>query len=68
MGKFKPSDYSIKNALCERYSSIYVGDNYVMKDHGDYVEVNIDANNEKQHISFDVYYDDEGRITSIKQH
>ena len=39
---FKPSEYSIENAIKEavRYNGgIYVGDNYVTKDHGDYIEV-----------------------------
>ena len=48
MGTFKPSTYEIRNAIMEaaRYQGgIYVGDNYVMKDHGDYIEVNVDANN-----------------------
>lgn len=49
MGNFKPSRYDIKNALMEatRYDGIYVGDNYVTKDHGNYIEVNIDADNAK---------------------
>ena len=67
---FKPSNYDIKNAILDtmRYGDVYVGDNYVMKDHGDYVEVNIDANNAKGHISFDVYYDSNGRITRVVRH
>jgi hypothetical protein len=70
MGYFRPSDYDIKNALMEigRYESIYVGDNYVMKDHGDYVELNIDADNEKGHISFDLYFDDNGKLVSWNEH
>ena len=54
MGKFRPSDYQIENALMEvaRYDGIYVGNNFVMKDHGDYVEINIDADNDKGHISY----------------
>lgn len=31
--------------------------------HGDYIEVNIDADNPKDHISFNIYYDESGRIT-----
>ncbi len=71
MSKFKPSDYTIKNAVREaaRYGGgIYVGDSYVMKDHGDYIQVNVDADNSKGHISFDVYYDENGRITRVEQH
>ncbi|WP_434309852.1 hypothetical protein [Hominifimenecus sp. rT4P-3] len=71
MGKFKPSDYSIENAIKEaaRYQGgIYAGDNYVMKDHGDYIEVHVDADNAKGHISLDIYYDEEGRITKIIPH
>lgn len=67
---FKPSRYTIENAIREaaRYDGIYVGDHYVMKDHGDYIEVNIDAENKKEHISFDLYYDKEGNITKIVKH
>lgn len=67
---FKPSSYSITNAIQEavRYEGIYVGDNYVMKDHGDYIEVNVDADNKKGHISFNVYYDRDGKITRVEKH
>jgi hypothetical protein len=53
MGYFKPSKYTIENALKEatRYDGIYVGDNFVTKDHGDYIEVCIDADNAKGHVS-----------------
>ncbi len=71
MSYFKPSDYSIKNAVQEaaRYNGgIYVGSNYVMKDHGSYVEVNVDANNSKGHVSFNVYYDSDGKITKVIPH
>ncbi len=57
MGKFKPSEYTLKNAINEaaKYNgNIYVGDNYITKDHGDYIEVNIDEDNTKGHISFDI--------------
>ena len=53
MNYFKPSKYSIENAIMEiaRYTGgIFVGDEYTMKDHGDYVEINIDADNEKGHV------------------
>lgn len=68
---FKPSRYSIENAIKEatRYNGgIYVGDNYVTKDHGDYIEVNIDAENPKGHISLNIYYDSTGSITKIVPH
>ena len=70
MNNFKPSNYSIENAIKEaaRYDGIYVGDNYVMKDHGNYIQVNVDANNGKGHISFDVFYDDSGRIIRVDPH
>lgn len=70
MGKFRPSEYSIENAIKEaaRYKGIYVGDNYVTKDHGDYIEVNVDAENGKRHISYNIYYDDNGNIINIVQH
>ena len=69
--KFKPSEYSIEKAIKEaaRYNGgIYVGDNYVTKDHGDYIEVNIDADNPKGHISFNIYYDGDGKITKVVPH
>ena len=40
----------------------------VTKDHGDYIEVNIDADNKKGHISFDIYYDADGKITRVVPH
>ena len=70
MNYFKPSEYTIKNAILDtiRYGDVTIGDNYVFKDHGDYVEVNVDADNDKGHISFDVYYDSNGKITRIVSH
>ncbi len=70
MSYFKPSSYSIENALREaaRYDGIYVGDNYVTKDHGDYIEVNIDADNSKGHVSYNIYYDASGNITRVTKH
>ena len=69
---FKPSQYQIKNAIMEaaRYDGgIYVGDNFVTKDHGDYIEVNIDAdNNNKGHISYDLYFDDSGQLIRWEKH
>lgn len=70
MGYFKPSSYQIENALKEvtRYEGIYVGDNYVMKDHGDYIEINIDADNAKGHVSYDLYFDEKGKLVRWEQH
>ncbi len=70
MSYYKPSNYSIENAIKDamRYDSVFVGDNYVMKDHGTHVQVNVDANNSKGHISFDVFYDSDGRITRVEKH
>ena len=70
MGKFKPSSYDLKNALNEvsRYDGIYVGDSYITKDHGDYIEICIDANNSKGHISYDLYFDDNGKLTKWERH
>ena len=68
---FKPSQYQIKNAImeAERYDGgIYVGDNFVTKDHGDYIEVNIDADNNKGHISYDLYFDDSGQLIRWEKH
>lgn len=71
MGKFKPSRYTIENAIKEaaRYNGgIYVGDNYVTKDHGDYIEICIDADNAKGHISFDLYFDEDGKLIKTVPH
>lgn len=71
MSYFNPSRYTIENALNEimRYESgIYVGDTYVTKDHGDYIEICIDANNSEGHISFNLYFDDEGKLTRWEKH
>ena len=70
MKKFRPSSYDIKNALMEiyRYEGIYVGDNFITKDHGDYIEICIDADNDKQHVSYDLYFDDDGNLIDWKKH
>lgn len=70
MGYFKPSNYQIENAIMEaaRYDGIYVGDNYVTKDHGDYIEVNFDADNDKGHVSYDLYFDENGNLTRWEKH
>lgn len=71
MGYFKPSKYTIENAIMEatRYDGgIYVGDNYVTKDHGDYIEVCIDADNSKGHVSYDLYFDDNGKLIRWEKH
>ena len=70
MAKYSPSSYTIRNALLEaaRYDGIYVGDNYVTKDHGDYIEINIDADNDKGHVSYDLYFDDDGRLVRWEKH
>ena len=67
---WRPSSYTIELALKEvtRYDGIYVGDNYVTKDHGDYIEVNIDADNAKGHVSYDLYFDDNGNLTRWEKH
>lgn len=70
MGYFRPSNYQIKNALNEvcRYEGIYVGDNYIIKDHGNYVEINIDADNAKGHVSYDLYFDGNGKLERWEEH
>ncbi|MCE5188354.1 MAG: hypothetical protein LLF75_04135 [Eubacteriales bacterium] len=70
MGYYKPSQYTIESALKEvaRYDGIYVGDNYVTKDHGDYIEINIDAGNDKGHVSYDLYFDENGRLIRWEKH
>lgn len=71
MGYMKPSEYSIENAIMEsaRYNGgIYVGDGYITKDHGDYIEVSIDCDNPKGHDSIDLYFDENGKITRAVPH
>lgn len=70
MGKFKPSSYDLEKALKEvsRYDGIYIGDNYVMKDHGNYIEVCIDADNSKQHVSYDLYFDENGKLSTWEKY
>lgn len=70
MSNFKPSNYQIENALKEvaRYDGIFVGDNYITKDHGDYIEINIDADNIKGHVSYNLYFDDNGNLVKWKKH
>ena len=71
MGKFKPSEYDISRALKEvaRYNGgIFVGDNYVTKDHGSHIEINIDAKNGKGHVSYDLYFDDNGNLVDWVPH
>lgn len=70
MGYFKPSRYTIENALREvaRYDGIYVGDNYVTKDHGAYIEINIEDNNGKGHVSYNLYFDEAGKLKDWIKH
>lgn len=70
MSNFKPSNYQIENALKEvaRYDGIFVGDNYITKDHGDYIEINIDADNIKGHVSYNLYFDDNGNLVNWEKH
>ena len=39
-----------------------------MKDHGDYVEMNIGADNDKGHVSYDLYFDSDGKLSSWDKH
>lgn len=70
MSRWSPSNYTIEQAIKEaaRYDGIYVGDNYVTKDHGDYIEVNIDADNFKGHVSYDLYFDENGHLDHWESH
>ena len=57
---WNPYDYSLENQLSDmlRYGDVYASDDgTVMKDHGDYVEMNFPSDNEKGHISYDYYND-----------
>lgn len=56
---FKPSNYTLENAIMDapRYGGdIYVGDGYLMRAHAGYVQTNIDADNDRGHISVDYDY------------
>ncbi len=70
MSKWRPSSYTIEQAIKEatRYDGIYVGSNYVTKDHGDYIEVCIDADNPKGHVSYDLYFDENGHLDHWEAH
>lgn len=77
MAYFRPSKYTVEQALKDmlvsensHYSAgdIVVGDNYVMKDHGDYVQVNIDADTPKGHVSYDLYFDERDRLVRWEKH
>lgn len=71
---FKPSNYTIENALKEilqgHFSAgdIVVGDNHVMKDHGDYIQINVDANTSKGHVSYDLFFDENDRLIRWEKH
>ena len=70
MGYFKPSEYDIEKALQEvyHYEGIYAGDNFTIKDHGEYVEIHIDADNEKGHVSYRLYFDEDGKLSKWIPH
>ena len=67
---FRPSDYSIQMAVREaaRYEGIYAGDDYVMKDHGDYVQLMVPSSAAKGHDTYDLYSDGNGRLTKVVGH
>ena len=77
MGYLDISKYTIDTALREILvnenshfcaGDISVGDNYITKDHGDYVEINIGASTPKGHVSYDLYFDSNGHLTGHKKH
>ena len=51
-----------------RYDGVYIGDNYVTKDHGSYIEINIETDNAKGHVSYDLYFNESGELTDWKKH
>ena len=70
---FTPStDYDIVKGLVEinRYKKgIYIGDNFVLKDHGDYVQMIIDSDSPKGHDTWDIYFsEDNSRIVRWEKH
>lgn len=77
MGYFRPSKYTIESALREmlvnensHYSAgdIVVGDSYVVKDHGDFVQINVDADTPKGHVSYDLFFDEHDRLVRWEKH
>ena len=74
---WRPSSYTIEQALKDMLvheeshfsaGDIVVGDNFVMKDHGDFVQVNIDADTPKGHVSYDLFFDENDRLVDWKKH
>ncbi len=68
-----PKDYSLENQIQDmlRYGDVTTTDDgLVMKDHPNKscVEINIPADNKKGHISYDCFYDENGKYTSFKPH
>ena len=51
-----------------RYDGVYIGDNYVTKDHGSYIEINIETDNAKGHVSYDLYFNESGELKDWKKH
>lgn len=74
MSYWKPSEYTIKNALIDimngHYSSgdIVIGSNYIIKDHGDKAEIHIDAETPKGHVSYDLFFDENDKLIDWKKH
>ena len=71
MSFWSVKDYSIEDALRDtpRYGGkVFADDDCVMKYHGGYVEMNIDADNDKGHVSYDLRFDSNGNLSSWDKH
>lgn len=51
-----------------RYDAVQDPDGVIYKDMGDYVQMLVPMNNDKGHDTYEVYYDDFGRISKIEGH
>lgn len=69
MGYFRPSQYTIENALREVGKIWWCLHREIImwpKDHGSYIEINIETDNAKGHVSYDLYFNESGELTGLK--
>ena len=71
MSKFTLSDYTVKGALQDiiRYGDVLLSSDWLLKDHGEYVEAIVNAETkEKGHVTFNLYFDENNRLIRWEQH
>ncbi len=71
MSRFTISDYTVKGAIQDilRYGDVLVSSDWILKDHGAYVEAVVNAETrEKGHVTFDLYFDEDGKLVRWEQH